>query len=291
MRQLKYNDSTILDFEFPIEWDEVSSATLTVLDTSANELLPATACSMYTPAFLLDAVDMYSTTINLALTSESLSIGDPIMIVSMGVRERGIVKGFNPITKVIELESPLENAYDAFTVVSRLSASYTLDATDTDVYTKGTVVTLVWTPTGDGDKTTERAQVSDTIIDVAGLSNRFKVLYQRAYDSFTVPVDNMSRIVFEAEQQIRQELLSNNLDYNRIVDQSLIAPALMAKMAAMWTFNGDEKIKDEREFLIEEYEKQISILKNLPIWVDSNQDLEKDDNEVTDHQHIFGRNW
>jgi hypothetical protein len=98
-------------------------------------------------------------------------------------------------------------------------------------------------------------------------------------------------MVFEGEESLRASLMLRRMEYDRIVDQSLTSLAIMARMAYLWTYNGDEDIQDEREFLMSEDAKMFEILCALPIWADDNQDDVQDDNEINDHTHFFERSW
>ncbi len=293
MRQIRYNNaSNVLLFEYPEEWTTVSALTLTITDDVGTELLAADSATLYTATTLDAAASAFADTVTLVSGAGVLEPGYPIEIAGVAGNERHRVKEYSSTTRIVSLEGMLEEAHAAADAVTGRYGLITVDTTTTSDFPKGIVLTLLWTPTGTGvAATTELAQVSVSQVDLVGLERRFSRLYPRAFEAYTKPINRMADMLKEAELQVAQELLVDNLDMQRIIDQDVVAPAIMGKLAYMWTFNGDEQIEDERAFLGTEYDKQINILKSLPIWIDHDQDLIEDDGEVTTHTHIFGRNW
>ncbi len=134
-------------------------------------------------------------------------------------------------------------------------------------------------------------QVSISALDIAGLRLEFKDAWPRPYSAFTKPHDRFERMVKIAERELYREFKVVGLDIQRIVDQSEIIDALMAKMAAIWARGGDADKEDERETIANEYERIFAVTVKLPFWQDTNQDKIEDEQEKSDREHIFTEGW
>jgi hypothetical protein len=294
MRQIKYNFATnYIRCEFPDEWEpaDITAVSLTITDRDGNVLQAATAATLYTATDLHADVAAYQEEIVLAAGSGALEEGDVIWIDGVAGYERHRVKGYDSTTRTATLEEILEQAHEEDDAVYPCwVTSAAIDTTTVATWTAGLPVTLTWTPTGSGQAFVEMAEVSKYSMAAEGLELRFKAIYWRAWDDFEKK-GTFSIIREEAERQLRSELASNGLDYNRIVDNDIFSPVLMARMAWLWTLNGDENKEDERKTIGAEYNALLAQLLKNPIWVDTDQDLVEDEGEVSDHQDIFFDAW
>ena len=294
MRQLKYNFATnYLRLEFPDEWkpDDITGVSLTITGTDGTVLQAAMAATKYANTDLDADVAAYLDEITLAAAAGNLAAGDVILIAGIAGAERRRVQGYDTTGKVATLEEILREAHEKDDAVYPCwVTSAAIDTTTVATWTAGLPMTLTWTPTGSGQAFVELAEISKYSMAVEGLELRFEAVYKRAWDDFE-KMGTFSIIREEAERQLRAELASNGLDYNRIVDNDIFAPVLMDRMAWIWTLNGDENKKDEREAIGAEYNSKIAQLLKNPIWVDTDQDLIEDTDEVTDHELIFLKGW
>ncbi len=293
MKQLRYNATTVIRFEFPAEWDaeSLTGLTLTINDNAGAELLAAANATLWTQTTISADADRFASTLTLATGADDLDAGDPILLCGIAGNEIHRVKEYDSANLVPTLERILDNDHDSGDEIWGLFATRSVVTTTVATYPAGKVVTFVWTPTGTGQPVTELYQIAVSALDIEGLQKRFSRLYPRAYESFTKPINRLDDMVIEAELQVRQELLSRGFDIQRLVDSEIIAPVLMAKMAFLWTFDGDEQIKDERDFYAQQYDTQIGVIENLPVWIDQNQDGVDDEGESTTHNHIFQKGW
>ena len=294
MRQLKYNSaSNVLRFEFPVEWkgEDITGVTLTIVDRDGNELLAADALTLYTATELDGAVAQYQGEVTLDSGAGNLSQGDPILIAGAAGAERHIVGGYNATSKVVTLEDNLNSAHEDADAVYGLWGEITVDTTVVATFTTGLVCTLLWTPTGSGQATTQAAQISKAVVELEGLGKRLNRYCSRAYNAFTRPDDYLSEIQEEAERRIGKKLLVSNVDLNRMVDQDIVADAVLAEMCRLWTISGDKDMEDERKFFTAEVESEMAIILALPIWIDQNQDLIEDKKEIDLHIPTFGRGY
>jgi hypothetical protein len=90
----------------------------------------------------------------------------------------------------------------------------------------------------------------------------------------------------QAKYQLGLELKYNNMHIDRVVDQNLLNPALMAKVAWLSLLTGDDAYSAERDVTMAEYTRQVEILIRSPIWVDRDQDGIEDSAEVEDHAQM-----
>ncbi len=296
MKQINYDaDDNIVRLEFPPEWKaaDISGLTIAIHDRSAVEMLAATAATLYTATSIdmASGVNAYTSEMTLDSGAGDLVAGDPLLITGIAGTELARVQGYDSTNKVVTLEHPLEYDHDDDDAVYRRSATYELDTTDTDAFTAGLVMVLTWKPAGTGGATKELAQIAKAAVYVDELALRFSRLYPRAYSAITDPVNRFADVAAEAQRQVQGELLAADLDMNRVVDQGVLVPAIMSKMALMWSLNGDDAMEYEHGVLSLEYDKQIGFLKNQPIWQDLDQDSIEDDDEVSDHAPTFGRAW
>jgi len=294
MRQLRHGSSAQpIHFDLPAEWDPtlLSALSVAVNDRDGAVLMSADAATLYTATTLDGAVSRYSDEITLASGAGALKIGDALLLVGAEGELRAIVKGWDNATKTAQLEAFTELEFADGDAVYGTFADYSLDVSDTDVYTAGIVIELIWTPTATGRIISQQVQVSNSVLDIAGLELQFQDAYERAYDAFKSPRDKFDRMVKQAERQLSNELEADGLDIQRIVNQDDITPMVMAAMARAWVMNGDKDSEDERMHIGAEYDRQIGILKKMVISTDDNQDGVEDDDEVGAHPHIFQPGW
>lgn len=296
MKQIQYGESAVpLRFDFPAEWDpaDVSAVTLTIKDDSATTLLAADAMTLYTATSLSEDALQYTSSIVLDSEAGDVAPGDMLVIEGAAGTEMVRVKAYVSATQTAELEGILKYDHAEDDSVFATWATYELDVSDTDTFLNGLTMVFIFTPTGSGQVTRDEYQISSAVVDLGGLEKAFSVIYPRAYDAFTQPTDNFQVYLSEAERQVKNELLAQNnaFDYDRVVDQDMMAPVIMAKMALLWTLNGDENKEDEREALGNDYAAQIGILLNRTKWTDSDQDDAKDEEEISDNEPIFNTGW
>jgi len=295
MNTVKYNFATnVLRLNYPNQWDPklVSAATVAVHNMSAVELQAADAATIPASTTTRLAMDRFSTTLYLdAGYAETPSIGDIMKVVGVGGSEVVIVKGWDGITKNVEIDNVLKNEYESGAAVYPMYAVYTLDTTDTDAYTNGMQIRITWTPTGSGNETDQIFEVLQTILELEGFEDSFRSLYPRAYDVLSKTPGRMADIFDVAEMRLHADLKSDGLDLYRVKDQRIVKPVLMALAAKLYTLNGDAEMADEREALMIDYDDRLETMKRLPIWVDTDLDNKRETGEVDSHQTYFERGW
>jgi hypothetical protein len=293
MKQIRYNSAVPLRMEFPVEWDPklLTGLTLTVKGRDGVELLAADAATLYTATTLAAAAPRFSGDIILDAGATDLVQLDPILITGVAGDERHTVKGFDSTTKAVELERILDNPHDSGDAVYGLFADYELNTTTVTDFPAGKKITLIWTPAGTGVPITETAQIAKSELDIEGFERDFRDLYERAHRGLTEPRNKFAPMLAQAERRVENELRADGLDIQRVVDQSLLTPLIMAKLAWMWALGGDEGKEDERQVYGAEYQNEKNRVLSWPIWADDDQDNVEDEGEIKTHTPTFYRGW
>lgn len=297
------NQTTLLTLDFPRTWkpESLTELSIQIADVDGNELLAADEVPLYVSTTLSADARRYTRSIVITdpeeeeeedPVSSALKTGDLIRIVGILGYEDHVVKGYDVANTTAELEDYLDRDFEAGAAVYRLSAEYTVELSDIDVFVPGLQIVITWTPIGTGDIVTELAEIETTSqIDVAAFTRDFSALYPRAYNALKNPADRLDTILRLAQDELRMTLTSRGLDIARVKDQRLIAPPLMALVALKWSLGGDEKTADEQVVMSKAYSAALETFCQMPIWVDSDGDGEQGEDEVEDHPVYFERVW
>lgn len=293
MRTLS-NTTTKIHFGFPRTWDpsSLTDVTLGISSAAGVELAPSESVDIYAEASLENDAHRYARSVTLAEGSESLYVGDLVRIAGILGYEDHTVKGWDEDNLTVELEDHLDRDFEAGATVNRLSVIASVDLSDTDVFPPGIQMVLTWTPTGTAAPVTQMAEIEATIqMDLASFITSLKALYPRAYDALIKPADRLDTVIRLAQEELRLTLASRGLDITRIVDQRLLTPSLTALVALMWARGGDEQTADEQAVMSQAYSATLESLCLHPIWIDSDGDGIKEDDEVGMYPAVFERIW
>jgi hypothetical protein len=297
MRTIDYgSDSEILTFEFPQEWNpsDLDGLTIQIADRDGNELLAASAATLYSETTLDSDTSRYSFSIILADGSGALSPGDHIRISGVLGYEDHVVKGWSPSDLTATLEGFIDRDFEAGATINRLCAVADIDVSDTDTFSAGKELVITWTPAGTGSPSTELGIISQHIqVEPEGFALYFRSLYPRAYEGLIKPWGRMDEVKAAAIEEVRDRLLEKDtrFDISLVRDQSILRPAIAAACAVNWTLNGDKNINDERKYYERRLEQCIERLSKLPVWVDLDDDAVQDDDETIAHPQIFYAGW
>jgi len=286
---IRYNNaSNVLKLIYPPEWnvEDLTAVTITVKDLLGNTLLDADTVTLQAVATLESAVSRYDTSIDTDYTG-SFDAGQMIKLVGSVGSEIKRIKGWDSSTKLIELETIVDNPYDAGDSVYSLQCEYTLDTTDTDSYQKTGEYKVVWSPVGTGNDAPDIYQILPESLQISGFVLSLKSIYPRVYDALINPVNRVDEFIDAAEERLYIDLMADGLDMYALKEQRLLKPVLMACVAHLWSLSGDKALEDEKRELKVDYSSRLSSLKKLPVWIDMNADDIMDDNEVQDHEPKF----
>jgi len=309
MRETQYNNAALtLRFEFPSDWDaqSITAVTVGVKDTSGNELLAATAATLW------DAGGTNATQINGAVAADEDEIvielagggslptpvpGDRLEIAASaaGPTEEITVSFYSSTAKQITTVRDLRYAHSDNTAIKGLFCTYDLDTSDTDTWIKGKQLVFTWTPNTDDLPCKERGEVVISEFSIPGFNERFSMLYPREYEAVvqtsggvSKPFNRLPTFLQAAHDEIRSELLVRGLDINRVMDQAQLFPVLTSKVRWLVLLSGDDRYDAERAVALDEYQRQLELLAKSPIWGDDNQDEIRDRDEFEDHVQMCG---
>ena len=296
MRQIQYNNSAFgLRLEWPSDWDagSITDVTVGVKDTNGTELLAATSMTLWSSVVVqLDgAVTALSNTLTLEPNNPvesvpALTAGDRLLILhsAAGPPEEVVVNAYNSADDSVILERDLRFGHSDHAVVVGLFSTYDLDTSDTDDFSLNKQLVFTWTPDTDDLPFKERGEIVISELGVPEFNERFAHLYPREYDAVMHPEPRLATFINEARLHLGIELSSRGLDINRVVDQELIIPSLMAKTRWLILLDGDDGYDTEREVALGEYQRVFELLCINPIWSDTNQDEVKSEEEYMSHE-------
>jgi len=294
------NSTTLIHIDFPLTWDPsaLSALTLQIADHDAVELMAATAATLYTATTLDADVLRYASTVTLAATAGNVVAGNVIRIVGAAGYEDRVIKGYDTTTKIATLEQIVDNEYVDGDDVYLLSASVTVDLSNTTTFPLGQSMVFTWTPTGTGSPFTQLREIGSTIqVDVEGFEVGMRALFRRAYDGLKTPEDRLGTVLDEAQKDLRRQLISRRLDITRVMDQEVLEPSLRLLCAIYWARGGElvdgEKLslKDELAEYRKDYSIEFELLCKNPIWVDTDMDNIEDPGETVSHEYYFRKGW
>lgn len=292
MRQIDYNNSAFtMRLELPIEWDidNLTGVNIAIDERDGGDLLTATAATIQTATTNTGAIAVGDSTITITDEEYIPSAGDRMRIAasSAGPAEEFEVVSINNATKVATVRDEFRYAHATGTAVKGLWATYNLDTSTVATWTKGLQVVITWSPVGSDDLPfKERGEVSVFMFTFPDFDQRFRVLYPREYA--LARRYNVRSIYDEAKIQMQMDLSSRDFHLDRVVDQEMIRVAILKKARWIICEGGGDQWETERTVAMDEYQKQVEIITNQPMWLDENQDETKDDEEVDDYVGFLG---
>lgn len=298
MRQIQYNNAAFgLRFEYPHEWDaeSITGVTLTVKDLSGVELLAAASTTLFSAANIqvnggvVADTDQFLIELTASGTIPDFVPGDRMRIAqsASGPAEDVEILNYNTTTELATLTRDMRYAHADNTRLYGLYCTYDLDTSDTDVFPLNKQVVLTWTPDTDDLPVRERGEIVISEFRVLGFEERFAALHPREYRISMSPERRLFRFLEEAHFQLGNELRVRGLYIDRVVDQAILVPALMAKVRWLILLNGDDAYREERQVCLDEYVRQFDLLTTGPIWADDDQDEVRDDEELNDYGPRF----
>jgi hypothetical protein len=293
MKQLKYDSENTLRLEIPPEWkvqNNIQNITVAVKDTSGNSLLSAANTTLYSADTLASAASSGDNTVTLT-TGNVLSFGERIRLYGSGnTTEDRTVLSYVASTKVVTLSTVLDYDHSASSEVHGLFATYAIDMTDNDVYSKNRQLRIIWTSSDIKHAPyTELAEVAETSeFSASDFDEEFSALYPREYENARERLTSLREL---AERRLGYRLQSRGMNMDRVQDQRVIMDSLLS-LTRYLTIQG---YGDDWEFEInqawDQYLRDFEDLCSLPIWVDDNQDEIKTEDEVQVFEPLmFGRN-
>ena len=279
MKSIKYSDDSFaLRGEYPERVARnaasITGVTVSLSGTGGTELVAATAATIYTPTTLsADALHgaMY---VALAAGATAPVEGDRFMIGASadGPAEQVICDHYDSSTRYLYLERQLQYSHTSGAAVVGLWATYDLDASDTDVYTKGREIRVLWNPDTDDEAWTELYQVSGSSAAPPGFWSEFQAIYPTEYEMATDR--DMDTIEGHIRARFAHEFTSRGLLMTRVVDSDRLTSGMILFARYVLTDKDDH---------MKAWANWLKILCDDPIWTDDDQDGIQDDNEEQLH--------
>lgn len=289
MRQIKYNDSSFtIRFEYPPSWAEVASVTLTINDTGGTELLAATAATVWTTTATAAAVSVGDAYVEISTPTDKPQPGDRYRIPGASVAAGGPPEIFtlyrwDSDNSYMYAEKEFRHPHPASANITAQWCTYALDTSTVATWTKGRQLVLIWTPNNDAFPVYERAEIAISDYSAADFESRFEILCPREHQVVKANNKDIGEYYTEAREQLRIALRSRGMFLERVVDQTIVMPVLMAFTRYLVTLQGGERWEAQREAAQAEYVRLFEELTNNPIWIDMDQDQARDDDEIDDY--------
>lgn len=297
MRKLRYgNDSELIRIEFPYHWDpsSISAITLGIKDNAGNELLSASAATIWTPSSVDGTIDAFSNSFTLDTGATAVSQGDRLLISGASGGEEKVVKGYNSTSKIVTVSSIFQHGHSDGDDVFAMWATIEVDLSDTAKFTQGLEMVFTWTPTGTGTPFTEVGYIAKyDQADFPGLTGLFQSIFPRAYFALAAKKERLSEVVQTAVREVKNRLLEKDatFDIDRLVNPSEANLAVASACAYFWALGADEDLEDERKAYLASLDREINGMCSRPIWIDDNRDRIEDPLETKDRPMTFHKGW
>lgn len=280
---LKYESTEALKFKIPDNWDvdNLSEIAVSVTDESGTVLDSGTA-TMWAPSTLDEAADAFDTSIVLASDVEDLTPGDYIRIGDVGEIEREVrqVIAYDDTGKEATILE-LRHAHADGAAVVPMSASYELDLSDTDVFTKGKSVWVRWNPdTADGEYVQQFVVQSDEFA-AQGLWDEFQAAYPiewaEAQSRDLATIERMAKRAMKRE--LADPKTGQGRDLDKIQDMDLMQEGLLYRCRLVVLSGVSEVDKFEKDQAQADWEAWLASVNAISIWQDDDQDQVVDSGE------------
>ncbi len=272
---IKLGDSTfVLETLKPVEWSLDGTVTLDVIGLDGTILTADNAVSTYAGDTVSVAAVAGEYTIELN-SNNPLDAGDKIAIGSDAVGYQYlIVESYDSDNSSITLENCIDEDVPVGAEVIGLQMSSTVDVS-TSEYTDIREVHIKWKSDNDLSMS-ELWRILNSYNQADGLVFDF----QNAYPTLIDSVSDVEALYIRANQWMIEYFDTKNRDFVKIVDNQLTKEAVMLKMALMVGRSGD--ISEESYVrLKDEFDDSLKMLDNLKIWIDTNDDDIKTEDETT----------
>lgn len=284
MKKLKYNDSSqTVRFEMPHDWliESITGVNIQITNNSNEDILAATAATLYTSTTTNAAVAVGDGTVTLAGGASAVVPGDRLRIAASvaGPAEDIEVESYNSSTKVITLARDARYAHTTGTAVYGMFVTYALDTSDTDDFPLGLQCSVLWIPDTDDLTVRERYEVI-AYKSYSEIQKTFAALYPREY---TIVESDWEYFEEEARAEIRLATEAQGLIFDRIVEHELTNTVLRAGIRWLAVVGGGDKWVSERTQARKDFDRQLGYLMKFPAWQDTDMDNVKDDNEIDSH--------
>ncbi len=264
------DSSAVLKYQFPADWDTVTSVTVSVIDQDGNYLDTDQATTILATTTLSAAVEKMDDT---AVFTDDVrySAGDPLRIGSAGLGyEYFTVEDYTASTKTLTTDPWFEKDYPATSAtVQPRYVTYAVDASAWATTIKE--FTVEWTPNTDDAP----AQETWVVLSRKKQSGGMQALFAASYPSVMNEIehDDFPMIKDRARKILRTDWETKGLDLDRLVDRDNEYEELLLRGIA-------HVISPENETYDNQYNDYLNEVDKLLKWIDTDEDLIKEDDEV-----------
>lgn len=285
MKQIRYGDSSFtLRLEMD-DWDveNISAVNIEVKSRGGTDLLASTAATLYTATTLGAAATAGDMSVTLAEGSAAPSPRDRMVIAANndGERERVVVHHYDAANLELYTKMELNESHESGADVYGCFATYALDASDTDTFTKGKIAQVIWTPVGSDDLPVSfEYKVSGSAVAGGGLWDELENTYRSTYEM--VINRDLDKLEDAIKTRFGAKLRTRGLDTDRVKDQTLLLPGLV--LFARYIIHADDTDPEIYNRTKVDFAEWLDDLASAPIWQDFDQDDAEDEvGEVQPH--------
>jgi hypothetical protein len=269
---------------YPVNWDtqSITGVTVGIKDTSANELLAATAATLYAGTTLGYSAEYGDSTISLAGGAANVSPGDDLQIASSadGPLENVRVKSYNSSTRVVTLDRDLLYAHASGAAVKGLFCTYALDTSTVATWTKGLQLVITWAPDTDDFALVERGEVALYSADYPHIKGVFQSRFHNEYDLIELDFDTFCE---QGIKMVRRDMRKFNLEIDRLLDTENFEELYILAVRVLALQGQGDSTLYEYEVATTAYKAEIDRVTTEVNWQDTDQDGVQDAEEVDAH--------
>jgi len=270
-------DAVPLRTEAPESSGAADSPAITIATTGGTELLAATAATVYAGDTLASEAEQGRAAITLT-TGTALAEGDVIRLTGDAFTQDIEVQAYDTATKTATLRGRLDHSFPASSTVTGRWLSYSLDASDTDVFTHLAKVVVTWLWNSDDPPHREYGDINKFDWDTGALLSRFRATFGR-YEEL-LHDGQWADEVYAAYSRLRMMFLARSRDIDHLVDKlGVMDELLMLRIAVNIARGGGDDWEVEYLRLSADFKELFEDVCNSDLWTDDDEDGVEDDSE------------
>ncbi len=178
------------------------------------------------------------------------------------------------------IQRPTTDAHSDGTAIYPMWATYAIDTTSS-TYTQGMRVKLKWIPVDssnemEGSAITQEGYIGEQAFQLGDLRVDFEAVYPSVYTNLEERWDG----VYDAAlRRVRAYLRAKDRDIDKLVDQSVLEPAMIEMVYMLGAPRGDEW-EYEHSMARAAFDDAMHRVEDSPVWFDSDEDDIVDDGEL-----------
>jgi hypothetical protein len=254
----------------PSEWPTVTAATIGIKDKAGEVLVAATAATIAAADVTTASVSKGDESCILS-TGGTWKNGDLVRIGSDAIGwQNTIVESYVSGTKTLSIQDFFDHEFPIGVAVQHRVMTYDLDTDTDDEWDSIGNAYVTWTPDADVLPFREKYAVLDKKAASSGLEQKFSIAYGRYMEE----IQPEHFVDFETRARSRISILweGRGRDINKLVDNELLDDLLMLQIAILIAVSKGDEYDKELIKLKLEMKEQISLIDDLPIWFDDNED-------------------